>query len=324
MWHEAKTVLKRSIVKSLGPTLFATFGPPPHGFTLRAIRQIMADINTKFANVDAVVLEALEDHLLTPLESAYGLEKHISRLTRYILMSDSAGFPIEEYRRVRLFRKSVQGHHQIARTLETFDDRFLNPKTHTFQQVTTWVHEKLPPILTAAGKPQALHVTTNTTVPTPIADIQSQLVALSAQIAKLQGKGKRGREQDARRGSARRRGWDSTPSGSTSQTVSTAKECEHYCFAHGSQNSHKSADCRVMANQKERFTRAMRNSTGPNNPPGGSTAVLGQTPRRTPTTVHGNMIQRIEETATSEAMPIFGCKTKKNLAHQKINCRNFS
>jgi hypothetical protein len=101
----------------------------------------------------------------------YGLEKHVSRLTRYILMSDSAGFPIEEYRRVRLFRKSVQGHHQIARTLETFDDKFPNPKTHTFQQVTTWVREKLPPILTTAGKPQALHVTTTVTAPTPLADL---------------------------------------------------------------------------------------------------------------------------------------------------------
>ncbi len=86
-------------------------------------------------------------------------------------MSDSAGFPIEEYRRVRLFRKSVQGHHQIARTLETFDDKFPNPKTHTFQQVTTWVREKLPPILTTAGKPQALHVTTTVTAPTPLADL---------------------------------------------------------------------------------------------------------------------------------------------------------
>jgi hypothetical protein len=202
IWNEAKTVLKRGIVESLGPTLSATFGPPPHGFTLRSIRQILVDIRTKFANVDAVALEALEDHLLTPLESVYGLEKHVSRLTRYILMSDSAGFPIEEYRRVRLSRKSVQGHHQIARTLETFDDKFPNPKIHTFQQVTTWVREKLPPILTAAGKPQALLVTTTVPAPMPIADLQSQLVALSAQIAKLQNKGKRGRGQDARRGSA--------------------------------------------------------------------------------------------------------------------------
>ncbi len=125
-------------------------------------------------------------------------------------------------------------------------------------------------------------------------------MALSAQIAKLQNKGKRGRGQDARRGSAKRRGRDHTPNEPTPQTASTAEECEHYCFAHGSQNSHKSADCRLMANQKERFTRAMRNATGPNNSPGGSTAVLGQTPRRTPTTVHGNMIQKIEETAASE------------------------
>jgi hypothetical protein len=29
IWHEAKTVLKRCIVDSMGPTLAATFGPPP-------------------------------------------------------------------------------------------------------------------------------------------------------------------------------------------------------------------------------------------------------------------------------------------------------
>jgi hypothetical protein len=69
--------------------------------------------------------------------------------------------------------------------------------------VTTWVRKKLPPILTAAGKPQALLATTAVPATTPLADLQSQLVALSAQIATLQNKGKRGREKNARRGSGK-------------------------------------------------------------------------------------------------------------------------
>ncbi len=136
LWHDIKALMKRLIVNSLGPTLSAIFGPPPHGFTLRSIRQIMDSVNAKFENVDAVVLDALEEVLLTPLESVYDLEKHVSRLTRYIMISNNSGFPIEEYRQVRIFRKSVQGQFQISCTLETFDDAHLNPKRHTFALIT--------------------------------------------------------------------------------------------------------------------------------------------------------------------------------------------
>jgi hypothetical protein len=102
IWHDTKTLLKRLIVDSLGPTLAATFGPPPHGFALKTIRQIVTDVNYKFENVDAVALDALKEALLLPLESVYDLEKHLTRLTRYILISAHAGFPIEDYRQVRM------------------------------------------------------------------------------------------------------------------------------------------------------------------------------------------------------------------------------
>ncbi len=59
LWHDTKVLLKRLIVDSLGPTLSVTFGPPPHGFTLLSIRDIMDDVNAKFENVDAVALDAL-------------------------------------------------------------------------------------------------------------------------------------------------------------------------------------------------------------------------------------------------------------------------
>ena len=58
-----------------------------------------------------------------------------------------------------------------------------------------------------------------------------------------------------------------------------------------------------MENQKDRFTRAMRNATGPNNPPDGSTAILGQPRQFPPTAVQGNMFQRTESARDDPTTP---------------------
>jgi hypothetical protein len=243
----------------------------------------MDEVNAKFENVDAVALDALEEVLLTPLESVYDLEKHVSQLTRYIMISNNSGFPIEEYRQARIFRKSVQGQFQISRTLETFDDANPNPKRHTFTLITKWVKDKLPPILSAAGKPKALHVggeARDQLAPPSKEDLQTQLTALSTRVAQLQRDRKRGapRNDSRQRNRNQKRGKSDTDQSRNppqSSTI-TKEECEFYCHVYGSQNSHPSKECKVMLNQKERFTNAMRHATNSNNPPGGSTAIQGQ------------------------------------------------
>jgi hypothetical protein len=54
-------------------------------------------------------------------------------------MSVAAGFNVEEHRRVKAFRQSVQHHHQIAETLKTFDAANPNPKSHTYTLITQYV-----------------------------------------------------------------------------------------------------------------------------------------------------------------------------------------
>ena len=54
-------------------------------------------------------------------------------------------------------------------------------------------------------------------------------------------------------------------------------ECKFYCHVHGAQNSHSSAQCKVMENQPQNFTADMRKAADPHHPPGGSTAVRGKT-----------------------------------------------
>jgi hypothetical protein len=43
-----------------------------------------------------------------------------------MLMQTTAGYPIEEHRKVRIFRKSVLGHHLIAGILADFDHENLD------------------------------------------------------------------------------------------------------------------------------------------------------------------------------------------------------
>ena len=49
-----------------------------------------------------------------------------------------------------------------------------------------------------------------------------------------------------------------------------------YCHAHGSQPSHTSSECKLMAADTAQFTTAMRNAKDANHPAGGCTKVLGQ------------------------------------------------
>ncbi len=74
------------------------------------------------------------------------------------------------------------------------------------------------------------------------------------------------------------------------QRIAKAEAKQHYCYAHGYQKSHKSAECKVLNADKKRFTHAMRNSLGPNSPAGGSTRVNGQevTPTAAPRTITAN------------------------------------
>jgi hypothetical protein len=50
---------------------------------------------------------------------------------------------------------------------------------------------------------------------------------------------------------------------------------EQYCYCHGTQYSHTSAECKVMEADHKRFTQAMRNATNSQSPPGGSVRKHG-------------------------------------------------
>jgi hypothetical protein len=93
----------------------------------------------------------MEEVLATPLDHVQNLEKHVATQKRHMLMQTSAGYPLEEYRKVLNFRKSVAMHPQVQECLGDFDKKFEDPLLHTYDAIVGYVSTHLPNIRAAAG-----------------------------------------------------------------------------------------------------------------------------------------------------------------------------
>jgi hypothetical protein len=267
---------------------------------------IMAQVCDKYGALDKVGLDKLDDLLIEPLDHVRNLDKHLARLFKTILMSETAGFPVDELRRVKIFRKSVRGHHQIAQTLTTFDQANPNSRNLTYAGITKWVTDQLPPILSMAGS-----IASSAFVVLPVknhseqpewqsmtqAQLQGAYVALDEKHKRLQNSHKRQtKKQKVRPDREKRRQQDAVTSSEPVQL--TADECDHYCHVHGYRNSHASSQCKVMAGDKTKFSAAKRNAQNPHQPSGVSTAVKGQAQ---PITALGYMVSADDTSSDSDS-----------------------
>ena len=216
---------------------------------------------------------------------------------------------MHEYRRVKIFRQSVQHHHQMAKTLESYDKDHPNPLHNTFAAITHHVKTQLPPILSAAGATatgralmavasKTTHVEEGTHM--NHADLVVAFAALTDKHKKLvdgkkreSGAAKRNRSRENKR----QKGSDQKGS-EKNAAKTTATTCDFYCYVHGKQNSHTSAQCKVMSNDRDNFTAAMRNARSSNAVEGGSTAIKGKPD--TQVTARGYMMTDVtDETESS-------------------------
>jgi hypothetical protein len=125
--------------------------PPPDGFKMITTRQILDDAKQRYGTVDQMAFAKMEDLLATPLDHIQNFEKHIAAQKRHILMQTAAGYPIEEYRQVRIFRKSVTEHHLIADCMRDFDREFPDPLLHRYADIISYVKTHLPNIRASAN-----------------------------------------------------------------------------------------------------------------------------------------------------------------------------
>ena len=152
LWHAAKESFKAQLVRSLGPTLAGTIGPPPHGFKTITVMDIMAAVEDQYGTIDQVALQRMQESLEVRLENVRDLNKHLASLTKHILMHEAAGFPLEDYLRVKHFRQSVGHHPQIAACIASYDDKNIDHRTHSYAAITKYVVTHLAPILSTASQ----------------------------------------------------------------------------------------------------------------------------------------------------------------------------
>jgi hypothetical protein len=248
----------------------------------------------------------MEKIVTSPLDNVSNYDRHLAQLRQYILMQTAAGYPIEEYRQVRIFRKTVGGHHQIAQCLTDYDRLNPDPLVHTFAAITAYVATHLPNVRATAdiASPSGrAFVAMTASVPAAgvpakgaqqmsLAELQCVYSVLEYKHSTLQKQNQRTRSQANNKDPKRRKNAGNVPA--------TRKEDMTYCHAHGYQTSHTSIQCKVMAGQTNNFTAEMRRATTLHNPPGGSQLVRGRQLTDTPATGSANMMVAMTETDTDE------------------------
>jgi hypothetical protein len=103
-------------------------------------------------------------------------------------------------------------------------------------------------------------------------------LALQDEVKKLR-KNRSNRNKKSKR--SNRKSEDDTTSEDESERpkkklMTFSQRPDYYCWCHGTQKTHSSPECKVMAAETDEFTPAMRKSTKSTSPPGGSTNMYGR------------------------------------------------
>jgi hypothetical protein len=148
-------------------------------------KNIMDNVKTRYGRVDQMTFARMEKVLATPLNHVQNLEKHIATQKRHMLMQTSAWYPLEEYRKVLIFRKSFTMHPQIRECLGDYDKKFEDPLLHTYNTIVEYVATHLPNIRAAAGLSSSA-MTGKAFQVSPIAGGSSSTTPLNMTMAELQ------------------------------------------------------------------------------------------------------------------------------------------
>ena len=268
-WVTHEEALKTAIVKSLGVVVRQIMQHPLHGFTLMSIREILTKVRTKYGRMRTDTRKNLHERMTTRLVATENCDTHVSNLRELFTISTVGGHPVPEDQRVEILRESLAGHPIIAQALNQYD--FLNPDetTQTFEAIVSYLEDHLPNLSHAS------QISARATAQVMASEAY---VTLEAENKKLKAENNRKRKDNKGKGKGKGKG---NPRNQKKNRAKGDKGKSKdkpllYCHAHGSQPSHTSSECKLMAADTAQFTAAMRNAKDANHPAGGCTKVLGQ------------------------------------------------
>ncbi len=203
-------------------------------------------------------------------------------------VSETAGYPVDERKKVEIFRETVCAHPLVLKVLEEFDFDFPDARTCTYTQICEFLILHLPNIKHASSA--ATKASANLVTATAYATLEAESKRLKREVETLKRKQTPtdNKKQRSTKQKGKRKGTDKRE---TDQSTNTLK----YCHGHGYQRSHISSECKLLAGDNK-FNAAMRNAKDPHHPPGGSTKINGQVAPNKPKNVTANITHRVAQT----------------------------
>ena len=299
LWIDSVECLKRALLKSLGRVVRQVIKPKKVRFQMLTVAEIMALVRKRYGRMEKDTKANLQERMLTLLPTADGIDTHVSNLQDMFDVSDTAGFPVDDNRQVEIFRETVCSHPLIVKVLEKFDFDFPDAKKVTYDQITAYLVLHLPNVKHA--QLIATRATANLVATTAYSALEAESQRLRAEVERLKrknpgqqkngkqnGKQQQGKQSKLQKTNDRKKN-DDKRENTKARTGDEPTSNMKYCHGHGYQHSHISAECKMLAGDKQKYNAATRKSKGPNHPPGGSTKVNGQQPK----SVVANMASRV-------------------------------
>ena len=269
-WVTHEEALKTAIVTSLGLVVRQIIQHPIDGFTLMSIRDILARVRTKYGRMRTDTRKALNARMTTRLVATENCDTHVSNLRELFSISTLGGHLVPEDERVEILKESLSGHPIIAQALSQYD--FLHPDetTQTFESLAAYLDDHLPNLRLAS------QVSARATAHIMASEAYTTLEAENKKLKAAQGDKKRRDNKGKGKGKGKGNPKKQKKNRARGDKDKPKDKPLLYCHAHGSQPSHNSSECKLMAADTAQFTAAMRNAKDSNHPPGGCTKVLGQ------------------------------------------------
>jgi hypothetical protein len=251
-WIDAEETLKRAVKQSLGPVVHQNIRDSTVRFQRLSVADIITRVSNKYGRMEKDTKHSLKERMLTMLQTMDGLDTHISNLRELFDISTTAGFLMDEDRKVEIFRETVCAHALIVKVFESFDLEFPDSQQVTFEQIAAYLCLHLPNLKHA--QLTATRAAANLVAATAYSTLESEAKRMQTELAKLKRKRpprtnktknkkfnkKNGNEKGAHKSDAK----SSTDAATRGSAESTANL--NYCYFHGFQQSHISADCKVL------------------------------------------------------------------------------
>ena len=237
-----------------------------------SIMEIMTAVRTKYGRMKKNTRKELALKMTTRLATTEGLDNHVSNLKEMFIINKTGGHPINMSEQVDILRASILGHVLIEQAMKQYDFVNSDESAHTVASIVEYLSDHLPNLCEAAAA--ATQATANIMASEVYLNLQAEYKTFKDQQDKTGAKKKRKGKGAKGKGKAKHQ-----KGNRNNKDQEGTEKTLKYCHAHGTQHTHTSSECKLMAADKSQFNSAMRSAKDSDHPPGGSTKVLGKTPQ---------------------------------------------